>query len=154
MRNENFNGYKNSFVDTYDYAKSRDAEPNDGPLKDDYYVMLSDFVRKYKGVRKTPVLSGAKTVDISGDVSQWDSVGPEFFNTSSGFSRDSYGLRTPGTNENFTYVTKVNNNITLSKVTFDEENVYFMAQCENCIKRGDNFMEPLYQFGQKLCDRV
>ena len=140
VRNENFNGYKNSFVDTYDYAKSRDAEPNDGPLKDDYYVMLSDFVRKYKGVRKTPVLSGAKTVDISGDVSQWDSVGPEFFNASSGFSRDSYGFKDTGTNEKFHYVTKVNNNITLSKVTFDEENVYFMAQCENDIKRGDNFM--------------
>lgn len=141
IRNETYNGYKNAFVDTYDYAKSRDAEPNDGPLKDDYYVMLADFMRKYKGVRKTPILSGAKTIDISASPSQWDGVGPEFLNASAGFSRDSYGyMKDIENREKWHYVTDVNNYIILSKTTFDNDNVYFMAKCDKALQRGEGFM--------------
>lgn len=143
LRNENYQGYENAFVDTFDYARSRDFEPNDGPLKDDYYNLLVDLIRKFKGARKAPVLSGMKSIDVKGDVSEWEGVGPEFLNSSQSLERDSYGYLDENGNETH-YTTKINNAITVSKVTFDDEKLYFMAECENDIKRGGEGFMNLY----------
>ena len=56
-RQQNYAGFKNAFVDTFDSENSRDLEPVKGFLKDDGYVMLVDFIRKYKGVRPAPPAS-------------------------------------------------------------------------------------------------
>ena len=138
LRQDNYNGHKNSFVDCFDYENSRDFEPNNGPLRDDYYMLLCDFVRKYKGVRETPLATGAKTVDIKGDISQWNDIGPTFFNNFQDYERNSEGLLKRGTEEHHVYKTTVNNAIKTAKVSFDSEKLYFMAECTRDINIGAN----------------
>lgn len=140
LRMENYGGWANAFVDLYDAENSRDFEPSRGVLKDDYYNLLVDFVRKYKGVRPYPVASGMKTIDIAGDVSQWESVGPEFYNNYQDYERNSTGYLNRETNESWVYKTNVNNAISGAKVTFDNENLYFLATATRDITEGEHFM--------------
>ena len=133
IRQFDWHGQLNSFVDTFDYENSRDFEPNNGPLRDDYYLLLADFIRKYKGVRETPVATGAKTVDINGDVAAWDNIGPTFFNNFQDYERNSEGLYKRGTEEHHVYTTTVNNAIMRAKASFDGEKLYFMAECNSDI---------------------
>lgn len=143
VRNANYNGYINSFVDNFDDENSRDFEPSKGVLRDDYYNLLIDFGRKYKGVRKAPVASGAKTIDVYGAVSQWDTVGPEFICypvDSNG--RDAYSYwkaeeswaYTP--KERWHYTAEVYNNLIGAKVSYDNDNLYFLVKAKNNIVTG------------------
>lgn len=144
LRQDSYNGHKNSFVDCFDYENSRDFEPNNGPLKDDYYMLLTDFIRKYKGVRETPLASGAKTIDVAGDIAQWAEVGPIFYNNNQNYERDSVGLWKRGTREPHIYKTTVNNAIKTAKVSFDSEKIYFMAECFSDIKTDGKNVLNLY----------
>ena len=101
---------------------------------------MADFIRKYKGVRPAPLASGAKTIDIKGDVSQWDGVGPEFVADMGGYERDVYSNKDVETQELLHYTAKVNNVILRSKVSYDEKNIYFMVKTKDAIKEGKNFM--------------
>lgn len=143
---DHFDGkYPNAFIDMLDDNKSRDIEPSKGILKDDYYNMLVDFVRKYKGVRPAPVASEAVTIDITGGLSQWDSVGPEFINHYGGYERDSDGwLKYNGNGEAWHYTTEVVNYILRSKVARDDDNFYFYAKCGNDITLKDAASMNLY----------
>ncbi|MBQ2941159.1 MAG: hypothetical protein IJD97_02875 [Clostridia bacterium] len=134
----------NVFVDLYDPENSRDFEPNNGPLKDDYYLLMTDFIRKYKGVRPAPVASGAKTIDIAGDISQWNGVGPEFLNFDQSYERDSYGAIDPATNAKIHYTTTVDNAILSAKVSFDAENIYFLATTKEAIDENSKGFMNLY----------
>lgn len=146
IRQADYNGFKNSFVDLFDDENSRDFEPSAGVLKDDYYNLLCDLIRKYKGVRQAPTASGMKTIDINADAAQWDSVGPEFLNNNQDYERDSYGLSKArdiagDTFEAWHYTTTVNNAISRAKVSFDADNFYFMVKTVNDVKTGtDNWM--------------
>ncbi|MBQ2942935.1 MAG: hypothetical protein IJD97_11950 [Clostridia bacterium] len=133
-RQAQYSGHDNSFVDSFDDEGSRDFEPSRGPLRDDYYNLLCDFVRKYKGVRPAPLASEAKTIDLSGDLSQWDSVGPAFINDNFGEARDEYGLINYKTGENFHYVTSYVNVITGAKMARDESKLYIKVDAEADIK--------------------
>lgn len=149
IRNADYNGFKNAFVDLYDDENSRDFEPSAGVLKDDYYNLLCDLVRKYKGVRKAPTASGMKTIDIKADASQWDTVGPEFLNNNQAYERDSYGLSKSReiageTFEAWHYTTTVNNAISSAKVSFDDDNFYFMVKTADNIKTGTDDWMHLY----------
>ena len=136
-----YHRYKNAFVDLFDYENSRDMEPNRGPLKDDNFNMLIDMVRKYKGARKAPTATGAKTIDLSGDASQWAEVGPKFVNAYQNYERDyeSYG-KYKNSEERWRYTTTVVNSIKGAKATFDNDNIYFMVECEEDIKDCNNFL--------------
>lgn len=120
----------NAFIDLYDDAKSRDFEPSKGIVKDDYYIHLVDFVRKYKGVRPAQVASGEKTIDISGDISQWASVSPEYINDYGDYERNALGYKKYGTDENYIYTTEVINSLSRAKVARDSQYVYFNVTCE------------------------
>ncbi len=145
IRFEDWYGNPNAFVDTFDDENSRDFEPSRGALKDDYYNLMVDFIRKYKGVRPAPVAGGMKTIDLAGDVSQWDGVTPEFLNANQNYERDSEGLAKAGTNfEPYVYKTTVNNSVKSAKVTFDAENLYFLVTCEKDIKEHDKGFLNLY----------
>ena len=134
------------YVDTYDYENSRDFEPVRGPIKDDYYNLLCDFVRKFKGVRPVPTLSRAKTIDITADATQWAGVGPEYFNYYQDYERDSYGLGVhhTETDEVHHYTTKVENAIKGGKVSVDNDNFYFLVTTEKDIKTGTKGFLTLY----------
>ncbi len=130
------------FVDTFDYANSRDFEPVRGPLKDDCYNMLCDFIRKYKGVRPVPTASGMKTIDIAGDASQWAGVGPEYYNYDQNYERDVETFGVYGKEDEIHhYKTTVTNALTGGKVTFDNDNFYFLVNAKEDIKtNGKGFM--------------
>ena len=115
--------FRNSFIDLFDEKTSRDAEMTRGGSRDYSYSMLCDIVRKWKGLNKPVAASAEVTIDISGDVAQWNSVAPEFIN-----NRGTYVRNYPGNEqkvyENYTQ----RNNVILSKVARDSEKVYFYAE--------------------------
>ena len=62
------------FVDQYNHEFSRDIEPLAGGFGDNYYYMMADFIRKFKGVPALPVHSQRKGITIDGDFSDWAGV--------------------------------------------------------------------------------
>ncbi len=118
-----------AFVDTFDTNDSRDFEPTKGQIKDDYYNLLVDFVRKYKGVRPAPAAGAAGTIDVNGDLSQWDSVTPEFLNYK-GVDRASKATYLQhGTGEEIPdYTNESGSRVVYSKAQRDGANLYFMAK--------------------------
>lgn len=143
-RGQDYYGVPNAFIDLYDDAKSRDFEPSKGALKDDYYQLLVDFVRKYKGVRPAPVASGEVTIDLAGGAEQWNSVSPEYINYYGGYERDALGYKDYETGENYVYKTEVVNSIKRAKVARDSEYVYFYVECDKDIVNKDENSLNLY----------
>ncbi len=133
-RQKLYNGFVNAFVDTFDDESSRDFEPSRGAMGDGHYNMLVDFVRKHEGVRKAPVATGTKTIDVAGDVAQWAEVGPIFLNDDDSYERDADGY------QHFHYTTTVINSIESAKVTFDAENLYFMVKTRENIEKHNDFL--------------
>ena len=127
----NYSGLDFAFPDTFDSENSRDFEPVKGFLKDDAYMLLCDFCRKYKGVRPAPTASEEITIDIMGDVSQWDSVSPEFLNFK---GEDRVGGKDAfpdnRTGEIKTYNIEVANRVISSKAARDSEFLYFYAKTD------------------------
>lgn len=115
-RNPTWGTFTNAFCDCFDEENSRDFEPTKGSLKDDYYLLLCDLVRKYKGVRPAPVASGMKTIDISGNINEWDGVLPYFINSYQDYERDADGYGKAKTDETWHYTTKVVNSIKGAKL--------------------------------------
>ncbi len=131
----------NPLIDQFDDENSRDIEPTKGKLKDTYYMILTDFIRKYKGTRPAPVARGAKTIDINGKATAWDNVGPIFYNDYSNYERDALGYADAETKARIHYTTDINNSISRAKVSFDKDNLYFYVSCEKDIVQGhENFM--------------
>ena len=144
----NYNSYGTHtgtvFVDLFDEENSRDFEPSRSYLKDDYYNLLVDFIRKYKGTRPAPVATAAATIDINGAPSQWDSVGPMFYNDFDNYERDYTGGKDFETGEPVSYKTTVNNSISRAKVARDNDNFYFYVKTVNPIKTGTPGFMNLY----------
>ncbi len=133
-RQQNYAGFKNAFVDTFDSENSRDLEPVKGILKDDGYVMVVDFIRKYKGVRPAPVASEEKTIDISGSPEQWSRVLPEYLNYYDAYERTDKG-------QGAVYEGKTVNSIESSKVARDGEKIYFLVKSrDNIDKTAEEFL--------------
>ena len=139
-RQSMYSGFENAFVDTFDDENSRDIEPSRGALRDDYYMLMTDFIRKYKGVRPARVAGGAKTIDIAGDISQWEGVTPEYVNVGGGYERDVTGNTNHLTGEPYHYVSKEINRIASSKVSRDDANIYFLVKTHKDIEETGGFM--------------
>jgi len=122
-------GTPNASPDQYDTEYSRDIEPSAGILKDYYYCQLAENVRRYKGTTPTPAANAEKAIDIDGDLSQWESVKPEYRHyTGSTRLRDSAGWKG-------TYYTNdtMRNDIVSAKVCYDEENIYFLVTTKDAL---------------------
>ena len=143
-RGHNYYGVPNAFIDLYDDEKSRDFEPTKGEVKDDYYNILVDFIRKYKGVRPAPVASAETAISINGGADQWANVLPEYINDYGAYERDALGYKDYDTGENYVYKTEVVNSISRAKVARDADNLYFYAVCESDINMRDNNSMNLY----------
>ena len=143
-RGRDYYGVPNAFIDLYDDEKSRDFEPTKGEVKDDYYNILVDFIRKYKGVRPAPVASAETAININGGADQWANVLPEYINDYGAYERDALGYKKYGTNENYVYKTEVVNSISRAKVARDADNLYFYAVCESDINMRDSGSMNLY----------
>ena len=114
------------FVDEYNEEFSRDIEPEQGRLQDDYYYQFVDFVRRYKGARSVAPVT-LKRISLAAGFAQWADVGPEF--------RDDIGdpihRNSPGWGRE-TYVNQTGrNDIVAAKVTADRDNVYFYVRTQD-----------------------
>lgn len=138
VRNRNYQGCENAFVDQYDDENSRDIEPTSGALGDSYYNLLVDFVRKYKGVRPVRTAGAEISIDISGSSDQWASVTPEYINLSNGIERN--GTLIGGK----AVKTSVPNTIRRAKVARDSENIYFYVSTEKSIDTTPSELLHLY----------
>ncbi len=132
-----WNGVSNAFPDQYDDDGSRDMEPTKGDMKDSYYALLIDAVRKFKGTEAAPVAGAEKTIDIN-NVSAWEGVTPEFINNKGTYNRNDVGVGGV-IYENYT----ARNNVIKAKVSRDAENLYFYAEAAADITKpeGDAWMK-------------
>ncbi len=129
----------NYYVDNLNPEYSRDIEPMSGGFGDNYYYQTVDNVRKYKGARNVQTAFGQKTVDLSGSITQWFDIGPEY--------RDAYG--DTAHRDHLSHVGGMTykndsgrNDIITSKVSYDGEYLYFFAECADDITapEGENWM--------------
>ncbi len=128
-----------SIVDAFDNNHSRDFEPTSGQggMKDVYYCLMVDAIRRFKGVEETPLATAPKTIDIN-NLATWEGVGPAFYNARGTFDRDYRGYNNSN-NTNFT----ARNNVVKSLVARDDINLYFNAECYTDITspEGDKWMK-------------
>ena len=134
-------GTENAFPDQFSTEYSRDIEPSKGELKDYFYYQLVENVRRYKGTDYLPENDAEKSIDISGDLSQWEGVKPEYNHyTGSTRSRDNNGWK----GSHYTNNT-MRNDIVKSKVAYDDEKVYFYVQTkDNLTPSTDNAWMRLF----------
>ena len=122
-RFDTWSGVENAFPDQFSPEYSRDIEPSKGILKDHYYYQLVENIRRFKGTETPQRAQAEKTIDISADASQWDSVLPEYNHYKGLTDRDSAGW------VGYTYENHTGrNDIVSTKTAFDSENIYFMVE--------------------------
>ena len=125
------------FVDAFSEEFSRDAEPSQTSIGDNYYYQLAQNIRRYKGARPIPTVQSAP-IKIDGDFKDWDAVKTEYRDTREDqVQRDSPGWK------GYNYVNKTGrNDIVSAKTTFDSKNVTFMAQTRELLTAptGNNWM--------------
>ena len=114
-----------AFPDQYRDEYSRDIEPTKGDFKDNYYYQMVGNIRRFKGVSKTPVAGAEKTIRPGGAFSQWDSVQPSYYGYAGGTeTREFYAQRKVA----YYYNDTGRNDIVLSKVARDADNLYFYVK--------------------------
>lgn len=138
----NYGGYDLAFPDTFDSDNSRDFEPVRGLLKDDSYMMLTDFIRKYKGVRPAPV-SEEMTVDIEAGKAAWEIVKLKYCNYKGEDRKGTDGYISDRTGALKEYSETVKNRVLTSKASHDKEYFYFMAQTDKDYEGGDGALSLL-----------
>lgn len=124
-----------SFVDQFDWKRSRDIEPNLGwgDKGDVYYLQLVDNVRKFKGMTPPEPVSASKSIKI-GKSNQWNNVTP-IYNHYKGntFHRDHVGR-----NNTYYINTTGRNDIVKAKVARDQQSIYFYVEStEKLTSRND-----------------
>ena len=100
-----------------------------GDLKDHYYYLLVNYVRKYKGVNPIPAPSLSQTIDMTKGVDQWSAAEPYYAayigNTA---DRDARGYG------NLRYTeTSGRNDIIGARVARDADTVWFFVECNEAI---------------------
>ena len=123
---------ENAFPDEYTDEFSRDIEPSKGILKDYYYYQLVTNVRRYKGVPEARIYSEKHTVGVDAALEEWDAVPAGYTHyTGSTMKRSAAGYK------GLKYESDtMRNDIVLSKVAYDDENVYFL------VKTADDLTSP------------
>lgn len=113
-----------SFVDQFDWDRSRDIEPNKGwgDNGDVYYLQLIENVRRFKGGNDSIEVSPPRTISLE-MLSDWDDVSPTYNHyRGNTFHRDH-----PGRYDQYYKNTSGRNDIVSCKVTRDQEYVYFLV---------------------------
>ncbi len=150
-RYDHWGSVDNAFPDECDDENSRDVEPSLGDLKDHYYYQMVNNIRKFKGASAQPAQKVKKTIDISGDLSQWEDEGIIEYKAyaNNTYKRDAqcYGrVRYKGDG--------IRNDFVSSKVSFDDQNLYFYVKTATDITAYDsgNWMRLLIDTGEATKD--
>ncbi|MEA3340943.1 MAG: VCBS repeat-containing protein, partial [Chloroflexota bacterium] len=117
------------FVDAYNEEYNRDIEPMKGAHTDNYYYQLVDYIRQYKGVSAPQSPASPQSMTIDGNFAEWGNVGLEFRDTFGDTAHRSWA----GWGGNYYTNTTGRNDIITSKVSVDEDNVYFYVETDAAI---------------------
>ncbi len=120
MRRQN----KYFFVDQYNSEFNRCVHPMKGGYTDNYYMQMAQNIRRYKGIRPIPQLSGLCQMQIDGNFADWQAVEVEYRDAvGDTFHRDHKGYGGLHYQNN-----SGRNDIVTCKVAVDEDHVYFYAE--------------------------
>lgn len=116
------------FIDVYNAEFSRDIEPSAHPLiRDNYYMQLVSNVRRYRGARNVPIPTVSLSIDIDGPFDQWLAETVEYRDDRKDTQYTSAAVQTPST------LKRTTNDIVMSKVTQDNDNLYFYVQTQTAL---------------------
>ena len=120
------------FVDLCDMNNSRDLEPMLGGYGDNYYMLMIDRIRKYKGVPPLQKIGpdAKKTININGTFAQWDSVKTLYRD----YTNDVGHRDITGYGELHYTNTTGRNDFDLMKVAFDANSISFYVKTVDAIK--------------------
>ena len=112
------------FIDQYNSEFNRCIQPMKDGYTDNYYMQMAQNIRRYKGVRPIPELSGLHPVEIDGDTADWSKVEVEYRDTAG----DTFHRDYPGYGGLEYKNDSGRNDILTAKVAVDDANVYFHVQ--------------------------
>ena len=131
----------NAFPDQFNDDFSRDIEPSTGALKDHYYYLLVNYVRKYKGVRAIPAPSEKVYIDLNAGYEQWQNVEPYY----AAYIGNTEDRNAEGYGDVILTEFSGRNDIIGAQVARDDEYVYFLVECaDNITPYSDNLWMNLY----------
>ena len=128
------------FVDVYSAEYSRDIAPMKGGYGDNYYYLLADYIRQFKGARENPVITKTQTVNVK-DFSTINSSGTVYYDD----LYDTMHRDHPGSasSQNYHYKdTSGRNDFEEVRVASDANNIYFYVRTVDNITspEGTNWM--------------
>ena len=113
------------FVDQYNHEFSRDIEPLNGDFGDNYYYLMADFIRKFKGTKHLPTFTDRKEVAVDGNFDEWKDTQAKWGDDKGDvFHRNHYGWGRIGQYVNNTG----RNDILLTRCINDGTNLYFYVK--------------------------
>jgi hypothetical protein len=124
------------FVDVYNMEYNRDIEPMRGGYGDNYYCQMWQNVRRFKGVRPPPQVSGEVadeggkrlTAPLRTEGDPWAAIEPAYRDDGGDtYHRSHFGYGSVGTLTNVTG----RNDIRLCKVARSQTTLWFMAESAN-----------------------
>ncbi len=130
------------FIDTCGVEFSRDIEMTRGYYFDSYYMQLIYNLQVLKGVAPTIVQDARKTINVTGAFDQWDSI-PVTYSDVNG---DAIERNAMTFGEQPVTDTSNRNDIVATKVTMDQNNLYFYIETANAIRKpeGDSTWMNIY----------
>ncbi len=135
------------FVDAFSQEFNRDMAPMKGGHTDNYYYQLIANIRKFKGMSAPEPASEGKTIVPDGDFAEWTAVKPVFEDPPGDTMHRDFAGYDPTTT--FTNTTG-RNDIIESRVTYDEDHVYFYVKTrENLSPAADPNWMLLFIDGDK-----
>jgi hypothetical protein len=112
------------FVDQYNAEFTRGIQPMKGGYTDNYYMQMAQNIRKYKGVREHTIETSMHTISVDNDFADWEQVTKEF--------RDAIGDTRHRNHNGYGGLKYTNttgrNDIKSSKVTYDNDNLYYYVK--------------------------
>ena len=126
------------FIDQYNSEFNRCLDPMKDGYTDNYYMQMAQNIRRYKGARPLPELSGYLPMTIDGDFADWRKVTVEYRDTvGDTFHRDYKGYG------GLQYKNDSGrNDIVTCKVAVDEGHAYFYVETNEALTphTGNNWM--------------
>lgn len=118
------------FVDVFSQEFNRDIAPMKGGYTDNYYYQMVANIRKFKGMNKPSEFSLPKSIDIDGVFGEWSDVQPVYRDPIGDVLHRNFQGYDPETKyTNFTG----RNDILESRVTFDDDSLYFYVKTNQAI---------------------
>jgi len=126
------------FIDQYNAEFNRCLDPMKDGYTDNYYMQMAQNIRRYRGVRPIPVLSGLLPVKIDGDFADWNKASVEYRDTAG----DTFHRDYPGYGGLHYKNDSGRNDIVTCKVIVGESDIAFYAETKDDLTphTGNNWM--------------